>query len=176
MHRLLLDLTWAGLHRLDALATRWLARYSMPLLRISLGVIFLGFGILKFVPGLSPAEDLAEDTMGKLTFGVIHGGIGLVLVATLETAIGVCLVTGRYLRVGIGLLGLAMVGVLSPLVLFPGLLFGRRFHAPTLEGQYVLKDLVLLAAALVVAAGAQGGRIVIEPDEREETDRDEAGQ
>jgi len=162
---LVVDLSQARLQRLDAIVTRWLARYSMSLLRISLGVIFLGFGILKFVPGLSPAEDLAEDTMGKLTFGFVPGGVGLVLVAALETAIGVCLVTGRYLRVGVGLLGLAMIGVLSPLVFFPGLLFDRLFHAPTLEGQYVLKDLVLLAAALVVAAGARGGRIVIEDDE-----------
>jgi uncharacterized membrane protein YkgB len=156
--------------RLEAVLTRLLARYSMPLLRISLGLVFLGFGLLKFVPGLSPAEDLAQDTMGKLTLGFIPNDIGLVLVAVLETAIGLCLVTGRYLRVGVGLLGLAMIGVLSPLVLFPDLLFGRRFHAPTLEGQYVLKDLVLLAAALVVAAGAQGGRIVTD-DEQAVEDR-----
>ena len=170
MNRLGGDVAENGLRGLDALLTRGLARHSMPVLRISLGLVFLGFGFLKFFPGLSPAEDLAEDTMSRLTFGYIPGGIGLILVAAMETAIGLCLVTGRYLRVGVGLLGLAMIGVLSPLVLFPDLLFGRRFHAPTLEGQYVLKDLVLLGAALVVAAGAQGERIVAERDERSRSD------
>lgn len=148
--------------RLERLVTSLLARYSMPLLRISMGLIFLGFGLLKFFPDLSPAEDLAQATMGKLTFGIVPDGIGIVLVAALETAIGVCLVTGKYQRVGITLLALAMIGVLSPIALFPGELFGGEYNAPTLEGQYVLKDLVLLAGGLVVAAGAQGGRIVTE--------------
>ena len=164
MNRAIVGLPYAARICLDMLATRALVRYSMPALRISLGLVFLGFGVLKFVPGLSPAEDLAQDTMGKLTFGIVPGGIGLVLVAALETAIGLCLVTGRHLRVGVALLGMAMIGVLSPIVLFPGELFAGPANAPTLEGQYVLKDLVLLAAALVVAAGAKGGRIVVERD------------
>jgi putative oxidoreductase len=152
----------AALDRLDALATRCLARSgitlrpSIVLLRLSLGLVFLGFGLLKFFPGLSPAERLAEDTIEKLTLGLIPGGLGLVLVALLESAIGLCLLTGRYLRLGLALLGVAMVGVLSPLVLFPDELFSRRYNAPTLEGQYVLKDVILLAAGLVVAAGARG--------------------
>jgi putative oxidoreductase len=80
---------------------------EIALLRISLGVIFLGFGVLKFVPGLSPAEDLAADTMRVLTLGLLPTGIGLVLAATLETAIGLLLITGRYLRLGLGLLAMA---------------------------------------------------------------------
>jgi len=148
--------------RLDALATRCLARTglhlrpSIALLRISLGLVFLGFGVLKFFPGISPAEDLAKDTMDKLTLGLVPGGVGIVLVALLETAIGLCLLTGRYLRLGVVLLGFAMVGVLSPVVLFPDELFSRSYNAPTLEGQYVLKDVILLAAGLVVAASARG--------------------
>jgi uncharacterized membrane protein YkgB len=147
------------IRRLDRLMTRFLARYSMPLLRISLGLIFLGFGLLKFFPELSPAEDLAQATMSKLTFGIVPEGIGIVLVAALETAIGMSLITGKYQRVGIAMLAMAMIGVLSPIVLFPGELFAGSYNAPTLEGQYVLKDLVLLTSGMVVAA-ARGGRIV----------------
>jgi putative oxidoreductase len=103
--------------------------------------------------------------MGALTLGLISGGIGLALVAALETSIGVLLITGRYLRLGLGLLALAMIGILSPLVLFPGRLFAGPTHAPTLEGQYVLKDIVLLAAVLVVAVGAPNGRVGTAGDE-----------
>ncbi len=157
-------LTRALDHR-GARVTRWLARYSISLLRISLGLVFLGFGILKFFPGVSPAENLASETMDALTLGMIPDAIRPVMVASLETIIGLLLVSGRYLRLGVTLLGIAMLGVLSPLVLFPDRLFAGPAYAPTLEGQYVLKDLILLAAGLVVAAGAQGGRIVTEHDE-----------
>jgi putative oxidoreductase len=151
-HRLDTGESRGAVARLDSLLTDWLARYSISLLRISLGLVFLGFGVLKFVPGLSPAEGLAQQTMDKLTLGLIPDDVGLVLVALLETAIGVSFITGRFLRLGLALLAMAMVGVLSPIVLLPERLFAGQFNAPTMEGQYVLKDIVLLAAGLVVAA------------------------
>jgi uncharacterized membrane protein YphA (DoxX/SURF4 family) len=134
-----------------ARVSRWLARHDLDVLRISLGLVFLGFGVLKFFPGLSPAEDLVEQTVAELTFGRIPDRPALVLVAGLETTIGLCLVTGRCLRFGLVLLGLAMLGILAPLVLLPEALFRGSAYAPTLEGQYVLKDVVLLAAGLVIA-------------------------
>lgn len=152
--------------RLDARLSAWLAHASLPLLRISVGLVFLGFGLLKFVPDLSPAEDLARRTTRELTFDLIPDGAGLILVAALETAIGLSLLTGRYVRFGLALLALAMVGILAPLLLFPGDLFARRYYAPTLEGQYVLKDVVLLAAALAVAADALGGQMVTDDELR----------
>lgn len=114
------SITGATRARLERLITDALARYSMPLLRISIGMIFLGFGLLKFFPDLSPAEDLAQATMGKLTFGIVSDGIGILLVAALETTIGISLITGKHQRVGVALLAMAMIGVLSPIVLFPG--------------------------------------------------------
>lgn len=152
------------LDRLDRVMTRFLARHSMPLLRISLGLIFLGFGVLKFVPDLSPAEELAQATMSRLTFGIVPDSVSILLVAALETVIGLSLITAKYQRVGIAMLAMAMIGVLSPVVLFPGELFAGTYNAPTLEGQYVLKDLVLLTSGMVVAAGARGGRIVTGSD------------
>lgn len=148
------------LRRLDRLVTRWLARNSITLLRISMALVFLGFGVLKFFPNLSPAQDLARETMHALTFGLIPDSLGRVFVAVLESTIGLSLLTGRFMRLGLALLAVAMVGILSPLVLFPGDLFSGQFHAPTLAGQYVLKDVVLLSSGLVIAARASGGRMV----------------
>lgn len=158
------DLCNLNLNQRRALVASWLARYSISLLRVSLGLVFLGFGALKFVPGVSPVEDMVSETMSALTLELLPSGVGLALVATLETVIGLLLITGRALRLGLALLGLALVGILSLLVLFPDRLFAGPGNAPTLEGQYVIKDLVLLAAGLVVIAGARGGRIVSDRD------------
>jgi putative oxidoreductase len=144
------------LGRLESRLSDWLGRYSVPLLRLSLGLVFLGFGLLKFVPDLSPAEDLATATVARLSFGLLAGDTARLFVAGLETTIGLCLVTGRYQGIGLALVGVAMLGVLAPLALFPNELFPRHgslpVFAPTLEAQYVLKDVVLLAGALVLAA------------------------
>lgn len=152
------------INRLDAIAMQWLARNSVPLVRISLGFVFLAFGLLKFFPDISPAEDIAERTTAALTLGIVEGDAARIFVATMETAIGLSLLTGRFLRLGIGLLGVAMIGVLSPLVLFPDELFSREYNAPTLTGQYVVKDIVLLASGLVVGLKERGAEMVIVPD------------
>ena len=138
--------------------TRWLARHSIDVLRISLGLVFVTFGGLKLL-GISPAEELSVRTVEALTFGIVNGGVALVAIALVECFIGITLVTGRMLRTGLVVLGGAMVGIMSPLVLFFGDLFPG---APTLEAQYVLKDVVLVAAGLVVAAKALGARMITE--------------
>ena len=146
----------------EAWLSRWLARYSVTLLRISLGLVFLCFGVLKFVPGLSPAEPLAARTLDILTFGLVPERIGLVLVAGLETTIGLLLLKGRWLRFALVLLAVELVGILSPIVLLPSEMFRGTPFAPTLAGQYVLKDIVVAAAGLVVAARALGARMVVD--------------
>lgn len=149
------------LTQLDRGVDRWIAprhasltSLSHHLLRISLGVVFLLFGLLKFAPGLSPAEDIAVRAVSDLSFGLVSGSLALILVATMETAIGITLITGRGLKLGLVLLGGALIGILSPLVLFPEALFTGPFFAPSLAGQYVIKDIVLVAAGLVVAVGS----------------------
>jgi len=140
----------------------WLARYSIDILRVSLGVVFLVFGALKFVPDASPAQPLVERTIDTLTFGVISGEAALLMTAVAECVIGVTLVTGRFLRVGLLVLAGSMVGIMSPLVLFYSDLVP---DTPTLEGQYVFKDIVLVAAGLVVAARALGASMVTRTDD-----------
>ncbi|MBC9820574.1 DoxX family membrane protein [Terrabacter sp. MAHUQ-38] len=142
----------AAVDRLQA----FLVAYSLHALRISLGLVFLGFGVIKFVPGLSPAEAIASATIDRLTLGLVSGHNAVLLTAVTETVIGLTLVTGRFLRVGVLVLGGALTGITAPLALFTAELFP---HGPSLMGQYVLKDIVLAAAALVVAAYALGARL-----------------
>lgn len=138
-----------------------LVRHSLTALRVAVGLVFLGFGVLKFFPGVSPAQGLTEATTDILFLGLVPGPLALVFIAALESAIGLIFVTGRGMRLGIWLLAVEFVGILSPLVLLPGRLFAGPHLAPTLEGQYVLKDLILVAAGMVIAAGTfRGGRIV----------------
>ncbi|MGI8649547.1 MAG: DoxX family protein [Rubrobacter sp.] len=147
---------------------KWLVRYSITILRVSLGAIFLGFGLLKFFPGLSPAAELATSTTSVLTFGLIPASVSIFLVATLECVIGLGLISGRFMRLVLLLLGFQMLGAMSPLLLFTGQLFSGPFHAPTLEAQYVIKDVVLIGAGLVIGATLHGGRIVTERVRRAE--------
>lgn len=138
----------------------WLARHSVTLLRWSLGAVFLFFGFLKFFPGVSPAAPVAIETTSLLTFGLVPAPAALLGVALLEVTIGLCLLSGRFLGLGLALLGVAFVGILSPLVLLSDELFTGPAGAPNLLGQYVLKDVILVAAALVVAALARGAQMV----------------
>jgi putative oxidoreductase len=138
---------------------RWLVAHSISLLRVSLGAVFLGFGFLKFFPGVSPAENLVIRTTSILTFDLVPGSVAIVAVAVLECVIGLWLISGRALRGAMYLLGIELIGILAPIVLLGDGLFSGPHHAPTLQGQYVLKDVILVAAVLVIAATVGGGRL-----------------
>ena len=145
-----------ALQLLDAAIHRFLVARSIQMLRIIVGLIFLGFGVLKFFPGVSPVEELTIKTTDALSFDLVPGGIAIVLIASLECIIGLLLISGRGLRIAVYLLAGQLIGILAPLVLFTGRLFDGPHHAPTLEGQYVLKDLILVAAGFVVASTLPG--------------------
>lgn len=150
------------LDRTDLAVTRWMARMGIPLLRLSLGIVFLWFGALKFFPELSPAQELATRTLRILSGGLLPDAAAMPLLATWECVIGLGLIVGRGLRAILLLLYLQMAGTLTPIVLFPGEVFTRVPYAPTLEGQYIIKNLVLISAGIVVGATVRGGRIVVE--------------
>ncbi len=146
---------------LDKHITTWMTENGVKLLRISLGIIFLWFGVLKFIPGASPAEGLATRTIEMLSFGMIQPEVSLILLALWETTIGVGLILGVFLRTTLFLLFLQMLGTLTPLVLFPAETFmqapfGFNFPVPTLEGQYIIKNLVLIASGIVIGATVRG--------------------
>jgi uncharacterized membrane protein YkgB len=147
-------------NRIDPLITGFMARYSITLLRVSLGINFFWFGVLKFFPNLSPAQGLAAKTIETLSFGLVGSEISVPLLALWECLIGLGLITGKFLRITLLLLFLQMAGTMTPLILFPEETFVRFPYAPTLEGQYIIKNLVLISAGLVVGATVRGGRII----------------
>ena len=113
---------------IDRRVTHWLAEHGLTALRISIGVIFVWFGVLKFWPGLSPADQLATETIDRLTFGLITEDLARVLLAILETTIGIGLITGKFMRLTLLLLVGQMLGAATPLFLFPEVTFQGPDH------------------------------------------------
>ena len=143
----------------DARITEWMAAHGIRLLSMALGVVFLWFGGLKLVPGMSPAEGLVRATVPWLP-----GDVFVPLLGAWEVLIGLGFLTGRALRATLLLLFLQMPGTLLPVVLLPERVFTAFPLGLTLEGQYIVKNLALIAAALVVGATVRGGRLVAETE------------
>ncbi|MGD9485420.1 DoxX family membrane protein [Streptomyces sp. TRM70308] len=123
---------------------------SIAVLRVSLGVLFCGFGILKLFPAASPAEEVAALAMTKMTGGLLPAQVSMPALGAAETLIGLALITGLLLRCALALFCAHMAGVFASLLLLPEAMW--HHGTPTLEGQYVLKNLVLVAACLAVTA------------------------
>lgn len=152
------------LAHVDEVATKWMARNGVLFLRLSLGIVFMWFGALKFFPGLSPAEDLATRTIIAISFGLIPARVALLILATWECLIGLGLISGILMRVTLMLLFLQMLGAITPVFLFPEEVFVHVPYAPTMEGQYIVKNLVLISAGIVIGATVRGGRVVADPE------------
>ncbi len=152
------------LRAIDIRLTNWMAEHGLFLLRVSLGIIFLWFGVLKFFPRVSSAEEIASRTIGMMTFGLVPKSVILPVLALWETVIGLGLLSGKFLRGTLLLLWLQMAGTLTPFFLFPAELFTVIPLVPTLEGQYIIKNLILISAALVIGATVRGGAVVADPE------------
>lgn len=138
----------------------WWALHGITLLRLSLGVVFFWFGVLKFFPGVSVAQALATHTISVLSFGLVPPAVSLPLLATWECAIGLGLLSGCFLQLTVLLLLAQMAGTFLPLLFFPRETFNVFPLVPTLEGQYIIKNLVLVSAGLVIGAASRGGHII----------------
>ena len=149
--------------RIERQITRWMALYGLTCLRISLGVVFFWFGFLKFFPDMSPAQDLAARTIEVLTFGVVKPELSLPVLAVWECLIGLGFLTGKFMRLTLVLLFAQMMGTLSPLLLFPVETFVGVPFMPTMEGQYIIKNIVFISAGIVLGATIRGGRLVDDP-------------
>jgi len=133
--------------RLDTWFVAWLRRWATPLLRISLGVVFVWFGALK-VFAVSPVSDLVGDTVYWVDPGWFVPLLGIA-----EVVVGLLLITGRLLRIALLALALQMVGTALVFVVLSDVAFsdGNPLKL-TVEGEFVAKNLVLLTAGLVVGA------------------------
>ena len=151
-------MTGTRFDRFDQLVTRWMARYGLIILRTGLGIVFLWFGALKLVPGLSPAEELVRNTIYW-----VNPDWFLYVLAIWEVLIGLGLIFGKYMRITLLLLFLQMPGTALPLVLLPEVVWTVFPYGLTLEGQYIVKNLVLIGSGLVLGGTVRGGWLDPEP-------------
>jgi uncharacterized membrane protein YkgB len=130
--------------RLDPLIAGWMERNGVRLLRWSVGIVFVWFGALKTV-GMSPAQELVARTVYWFPPEVFIPVLGW-----WEVVIGLGLLVRPLNRLAIALLFLQMPGTFLPLVLLPEVCFTAIPFGLTIEGQYIIKNLVLISAAIVV--------------------------
>src|SRR5919106_359856 len=138
-----------ALDSVDRRVAGFMRRWGVLALRVSLAVIFVWFGILKPI-GLSPAGPLVRATIGWMP--LLSPDTWVAVIGWWEVAIGVTFLFHRTVRVAIALLALQMGGTFLPLVILPQVTFqaGHVPYVPTIEGQYIIKNLIILAAALVI--------------------------
>jgi uncharacterized membrane protein YphA (DoxX/SURF4 family) len=130
--------------RIDRVIAGFMSRFGHLVLRICLGVIYIWFGLLKPL-GMSPAADLVAKTTPWLPASFMVPFVGW-----WEVLIGLCLLVRPLLRVAIALLFLQMLGTFAPLVLLPQVTFTTPPFGLTIEGQYIIKNLLIIGAALVI--------------------------
>jgi uncharacterized membrane protein YkgB len=135
------------LHRIDTRIAAWMKRYGFVVMRIAVAIIFIWFGALKFFPGLSPASDLVAKTVYWLPPNVF-----IPILAAWEVLIGLCLLYRPLIRPALVLLFLQMSGTFLPLVILPEATWLHFPYAPTLEGQYIFKNLIIIGAAMVIGS------------------------
>lgn len=134
------------LNRIDDRIVGCMNKYGRILLRMALAVIFIWFGALKLFR-MSPAEQLVRDTVYWFDPDVFVPVLGL-----WEVAIGIGLLFRPFIRVSLLLLFLQMPGTILPLFLLPQVCFTKIPFGLTMEGQYIIKNMVLISAAIVVGS------------------------
>ncbi len=138
---------------IDRFLIRFMDVVGIPFLRVGVGVVFIWFGALKPL-GLSPAEDLLAATVYWWTPELVVPAIGY-----WEVLIGIAFLIPSMTRVAIFLLAPQMAGTFLPLVLLPEVVWTSFPLGLTLEGQYIIKNLVVIGAALVIGSRVEALRV-----------------
>jgi uncharacterized membrane protein YphA (DoxX/SURF4 family) len=134
---------------LDLAIISWATKLFVPIARVAFFIIFFYFGILK-VLGLSPATPLAEALTAQ-TIGMQYFDLAYIGLAIFECLIGILFLIPKATRIVIPMLFIHMILVCSPLVLIANMVWEYPF-VPNLEGQYIIKNVALIAAAIGIAA------------------------
>jgi uncharacterized membrane protein YkgB len=132
------------LKRLDARLIVWMRDHGLGFLSIALGVIFIWFGALKIFSS-SPADNLVRRTVYWFDPDIFIPVLGV-----WEVVIGACLLFRPLIRLGLLLLLFQLPGTFLPLLLLPEVCFAGFPFNLTMEGQYIVKNLLIIGAALVV--------------------------
>ena len=148
-----IDLLKRRYTRLERRVVRWLARHSLKWVRIGIGIVFLWFGVLNLLPN-SPVKHLFIEALPGLPPENV-----MIIVGLLDIATGICFILGRFMRLLVVWVVILAGGTLIGFVARPELMFKTPPLVFTLEGQYILKNMIVLAAGLVVMVPAGGGAL-----------------
>ena len=135
--------------RFDALVIHRMRRIAMPLARIALFVVFFWFGVLKLMD-ISPADPLVEALLAR-TMPFVPFDPFRIFFGLYEMVIGAAFFLPGFERLAVALLLPHMATTFLPLVLLPDLTWASIL-VPTFAGQYIIKNLVIVALALSLAA------------------------
>jgi uncharacterized membrane protein YkgB len=141
----------------------YIERRGTEILRISVGVVFFWFGFLKFFGATSPAEEIASRTISLVSFKLMDADISMPVLAVIECIIGLGLLSKKYMRFVIPLLYFQMAGTVLPIFVFPDATWTKVF-VPTLLGQYIIKNCILIAAAIILGIVSKGGELIADPE------------
>lgn len=139
---------YAWLDRADLRISEGMDRYCQPLMRYSIALIFIWFGLLKPL-GMSPEEELIKRTVYW-----VSPQIFLPILGWWEVAVGLCLLHRPLIRIALLLLLLQLPGTMLPLILLPEICFTHPPFGLSLEGQYIVKNIFLVSAAFMI-----GGKV-----------------
>jgi len=123
---------------------------SNHILAFSIGIVYLWFGALKYFPELSPAEDLAKNTINALTINLIPSSVAIILLAVWESLIGVLLILNIFTKTAIIVALTHMLLTFTPLFLFPEQVFNTEPFQLTLLGQYIFKNVIIIGGLLTL--------------------------
>ncbi len=134
------------LEKADKAVVLWVKRLGIPSLRYFLAVMFIWLGVLK-ISGVSSATSLVANAVYWFDPSWFVPFLGF-----WELLIGLSFLYKPLIREGIFLLGLQMVWTILPLIILPDIVYGETFLSLTLEGQYLVKNAVIIAAAIVIGS------------------------
>jgi len=133
------------------LLTRLISRdKKINLISVTIGIVYLWFGLLKFFAGVSPAEDLAKATIDRLTFGFLAPELSILLLAIWETIIGVLLIGNFFQKFALKLALIHIILTFLPFLYFPDLVFSATPFGLSLLGQYIVKNVIILGVLIVL--------------------------
>ena len=134
---------------LDAGIISFLKRIGFPIARLAIFIVFFWFGFLK-VLGLSPANPLVSNLLEK-TLSFISFDTFIILFGIYEMLIALSFLISGWERIAVFFLVPHMLATFLPLLLLPSMVWSG-FLVPTLEGQYIIKNLLIIALAIGLAA------------------------
>lgn len=140
------------LDRIDSLVVAWMRRIGHRVDRLAIGLVFIWFGMLK-VLGFKSATSIIAETVYLGSPETTARLLGL-----WEVAIGACLILPGLARIGVAMLAIRIPGTLLALVLRSEVSWTSTLLVPTIQGQYLIKDAILFAAAMII-----GGTVRNEP-------------